>query len=244
MFISVGHILNRIIGRFGLQLSRYPGGADRRRRALIKNSCVDTVIDVGANLGQYGKMIRSQGFHGRIISFEPIPQVLDELRAVAASDGNWEVVPKAVTNAIGPVRFQVSENLVSSSLLNIANEHIEAAPSSRTVGEIEVETIRLDQILSTMKSSKVMVKIDVQGAERSVLSSADDLLSSITLLELEMSLFELYRGQALMRELDSCLIQKGFELVSIQEGFFSEKSGELLQIDAIYRNCSVQSTSK
>jgi hypothetical protein len=36
--------------------------------------------------------------------------------------------------------------------------------------------------------------------------------------------------------MDARLVRAGFELVSLEEGFFDEASGELLQIDAIYVN--------
>ena len=85
-------------------------------------------------------------------------------------------------------------------------------------------------------SGPVMVKADTQGYEYPVLLSAGESLKSVALLELELSLVELYKGQTLFRELDAFLLSQGFSLASMDDGFFDEQSGELLQLDAIYRN--------
>ena len=36
----------------------------------------DTVLDVGANLGQFGDQLLSLGYRGKLVSFEAIPSVL------------------------------------------------------------------------------------------------------------------------------------------------------------------------
>lgn len=56
-------------------------------RRLLPYPDVDCVFDVGANVGSYGQKLRKRaGFKGRIISFEPIPWVADQLRQKAQQD--------------------------------------------------------------------------------------------------------------------------------------------------------------
>jgi hypothetical protein len=48
---------------------------------------IDTVIDVGANLGQYYEFLRDRiGFTGRIVSFEPHPDLAAQLKKRARAD--------------------------------------------------------------------------------------------------------------------------------------------------------------
>lgn len=47
---------------------------------LLKLYQIDTVLDVGANEGQYGKYLRIGGYKNQIISFEPIKDVFSRLQ--------------------------------------------------------------------------------------------------------------------------------------------------------------------
>ena len=50
---------------------------------------IDTVIDVGANLGQTVDELRASGFDGKIVSFEPTPGLFRALVAKHGSDPGW-----------------------------------------------------------------------------------------------------------------------------------------------------------
>ena len=57
----------------GLELTRYEpiSSLDRRRLMLMTGGTVETILDVGANEGQFAMHLRKMGYQGRIISFEP-----------------------------------------------------------------------------------------------------------------------------------------------------------------------------
>jgi FkbM family methyltransferase len=236
MLIRAGQKLNQALHRVGLQLARYPGPADRRRRRLLERRAVTVVVDVGANCGQYGAMLRAHGYRGTLLSYEPLPDAFRKLRERAAADGKWQAQQAAVGAANGVATLHVAQNLVSSSILPMTARHVAAAPASHTIQSIEVQTVTLAEILAPITQASTLVKIDTQGYESQVLDGAGAHLSHVSLLEVELSLVELYGGQPLFREIDARLVAAGFGLVSIETGFFDEGSGELLQIDAIYAN--------
>ena len=57
---------------------------------FIESRKIGTVIDVGANIGQFGESLRADGYRGRIVSFEPTQSAFEILARRAAADGNWQ----------------------------------------------------------------------------------------------------------------------------------------------------------
>ena len=76
-------------------------------------------------------------------------------------------------------------------------------------------------------------KLDVQGTELAVLDGAAQTLSQVQALEIELSLFSLYDGDALIGDVLRRLDDEGFNLLSFHGGF-REPSGQLLQVDALF----------
>ena len=67
------------------------GAAKRKLKELdaqlvhtLQRQEIDAVIDVGANIGQYGRRLRAAGWSGPILSYEPIPELHEALLAESA----------------------------------------------------------------------------------------------------------------------------------------------------------------
>src|SRR5262249_31216700 len=121
-----------------------------------------------------------------------------------------------------------------SSILEMTKRHLDAEPRSKTVSSVVVRTTTLDAILQDAPAQPALLKIDTQGYEDRVLAGATKGLGQVQLIEVELSLFEVYAGQKLFREMDARIVASGFELISLADGFFDRRTGELLQMDAIY----------
>src|SRR5579864_4151395 len=63
---------------------------------LLRLFEVNCLIDVGANAGQYGAMLRKAGYQGRIASFEPVSDTFAELARQAAADPDWRTFKYAL----------------------------------------------------------------------------------------------------------------------------------------------------
>src|SRR5688500_11538030 len=79
----------KLLARFGLEIHRRTPSAPSRR--FLEQYGVDTIFDVGANIGQSALHYRAIGFEHKIVSFEPVAHLFAQLRAQAAHDPLWEV---------------------------------------------------------------------------------------------------------------------------------------------------------
>jgi FkbM family methyltransferase len=198
---------------------------------------IDCVFDVGANVGQFATELRSVGFEGRIVSFEPLSSAHEKLAFTAEQDARWIVHPRcAVGDRDGEVTINIAGNSVSSSLLPILPSHVTAASAAAYIGVEQAPLHRLDSIAGAYLdgASRPFLKIDAQGYEWQVLDGAVTILPRMHGVLCEMSLVPLYEGQKLWMELLSRLEQSGFTLWAIQKGFVDPRDGRSLQIDAAF----------
>jgi FkbM family methyltransferase len=237
--VSVKTFAQNLFRRFGWDVHR-TGYLDSEKILLarfLSTARPSTIFDVGANVGQYGLLLRECGFGGRIVSFEAIPSVYARLSIVAASDPNWIVAPCcALGRAQGEANINLSRNSVSSSILPMNEMHLKAAPDSRYVASEIVALKRMDDVAGPFlpANGRVLLKIDTQGYEEEVLAGAGYILQSVSALQLEMSVAPLYEGApSLRRALELCE-KLGFELHGLIPGFYDEKSGRLLQMDGLF----------
>lgn len=198
---------------------------------------VDLVFDVGANTGQFASELRSIGFKGQIVSFEPLPEAYQTLTATAARDPGWTVHRRAAIGDFdGEIEINIAGNSVSSSVLPMLDSHSSAAEGSAYIGSERVPIYRLDSVARTYirDSSRYFVKIDTQGFEWQVLDGGRETLRQAQGVLCELSLVPLYEGQRLWMDVLHRLEAEGFTLWSIQKGFTDPRDGRTLQIDAIF----------
>jgi FkbM family methyltransferase len=232
-------VVKRLIRRFGFDLCRYRPEAsdDAKFMAMLATHRVNLILDVGANMGQFGRQTRNAGYGGRIVSFEPLASARKELALACKNDPLWELAPQsAVGSEDGEVEIYVAGNSVSSSVLNMLDSHAIAAPESVYVGSEKVPLRRLDTLaLDYLHLDSVLfIKIDTQGYEDRVLQGAPNLLTRAVGLQVELSLVPLYEGQRLYDEMIAQLRALDFVLWGMTPAFVDPKSGRLLQVDATF----------
>jgi FkbM family methyltransferase len=208
----------------------------RRRQRLLDAEGVDVVLDVGANAGQYGSVLREHGFRGRVVSFEPVAAAFDLLSRRATADGNWECHRLALAAEEGERTIHVSENLVSSSFLPLGESFVDASPGLRYVTDERVPTARLDDVRPRLQpdTGVLFLKLDVQGFELDVLQGAEETLGDLAGLECELSLTGVYRDQTLLADVVALLARHGLHLCAIEPAFVDARSGDWLQLDGLF----------
>jgi len=198
---------------------------------------VNTVFDVGANVGQFASRLRDAGFQGRIISFEALASAHSKLTAQARRDRHWIVAPRvALGDRDGSTNINISGNSVSSSVLPMLATHVSALPDAEYVASEAVDLRKLDTIASDYVSDadRTFLKMDVQGFEHYVLQGASRFLSRTVGIQMEMSLVPLYQGERLFDPMFHELEELGFELWSLVPGFVDWNTGRLLQVDGVF----------
>jgi len=208
--------------------------------SILKFLEIDLVMDVGANEGQFGKQLRELGYHGRIVSYEPLSLPRERLLAISLNDRLWDVADQtAVGDVTGEIEIHISANSVSSSALQMLPAHLQSAPDSGFIGTERVPIKRLDDISEVIlgESKNAFLKIDTQGYEDRVLDGASAMLSRIAAVHLELSLVPLYKDQVLYREMIERMSVLGFEMWAAWPAFVDAESGRSLQLDATFVRC-------
>lgn len=222
--------------RLGIDISPFPNGNLLRKIELLNLFNIDLILDVGASDGGFVQQIRSIGYKGKILSFEPISHTYQQLRNKAQSDEHWETLNIALGDIDGENEINISQNNDSSSFLEMNESHLLANPSSHFISKETVIIRKLDTIFPdyVVPADNVFLKMDVQGYENKVLQGAKESLDKIKGIQIEMSFEELYKSSLLFDEMKKLIESQGFTLCLLESGNRSPLSGKLLQADGIF----------
>ena len=205
--------------------------------AILAHEGVDAVIDVGANTGQYGQLLRREGYCGPILSFEPLPGPRSTLAAAVAADPLWQLAPPlALGDAEGSVVIEQSAESDMSSILPQSPLLARLSPSSAIVERLTVPCARLDALPDLIDPTwrRMHLKIDVQGYEPHVLEGAMGLLIRIATIQLELALQPVYAGELDWRVMTDRLEAMGFAPALVLPGYFERKLARMLQLDMVF----------
>lgn len=207
-----------------------------RRMHLLERHGVNLVLDIGANVGHFGHELRSLGYRGRIVSFEPLKSAYAQLKTAAQGDELWTTHNVAIGGEDGWSEINVAANLQSSSLLAMLPRHLDSAPQSSYLGVEKIQIRRLDSVLpEVMKPGEVLyVKSDTQGYESEVVNGGEEALRRAVGVQMELSLVPLYSGETLLADMILELDKRGLQLMSIEPAFADPVTGQLLQVDGIF----------
>jgi FkbM family methyltransferase len=232
--------IKKLARELGFEVKRY--NLNTSEVALIKHLLnyhnIDLVFDVGANSGQYARFLRECSYSGTIVSYEPLSSAYSQLLASSHKDPLWEIAPRtAIGDQDSEITINVAGNSQSSSVLEMLDSHVNAAPESAYYDSEVVKLSRLDTIgpqYFTSANQAIFLKIDVQGFEKQVIEGATQILPLVQGIQLELSLIPLYKDQLLFKEMVEFLYKIGYDLHTIIPGFTDPKTGRLLQIDGIF----------
>jgi FkbM family methyltransferase len=194
----------------------------------------NTVVDIGANRGQFALVARQSFPNARIIAFEPLPNPARVFRELFSGE-NGIVLHEC---AIGPESQKSSMNVSlrddSSSLLPIAGLQTKLHPGTGEAGVQEIQVERLSNLVSPSDLVEpALLKIDVQGFELQCLEGSLELLPNFKYLYVECGFQELYVGQAHASHLMQYIFEQGFDLTEICH-VFHDRHGQTVDADLLF----------
>ena len=205
----------------------------------LKRAGVDpsTIIDVGANVGQFAVASSKLFSEAAIYPIEPDPRLIEELRRNVGPNTAVAVHQTAVGDSVGMSTFYVNCDPQVSSLLPLGSDRIESFPDSKVVEEIKVPVKTLDSIFNGISLQEpIFVKIDVQGYEDRVIAGAEKFLKRVRWVMIEVSFSQLYDGERDFSSIVEMMESHGFYFVRPLNFHMSPRTGDIIEMDALFES--------
>ncbi len=231
---SLRKLLRFLLRKVGLELIPFQTWMDFN--GLLKFYDIKTVIDVGANTGQTVLEVMAYSPQIKVHSFEPIQSVFNELVKNTKKYSNVSCYQQGLGERVESVVINVNEASQSSSILELAETHKRNFDFAVKTHQETIKIITLDSFFAKQHFDKsVLLKIDVQGFEKSVLLGAKEALKQVDVIFIESTFQELYKDQVLFGDLFNLLNQFGFNFVGFVEAWYDAKTKDTLYGNAIFR---------
>jgi FkbM family methyltransferase len=208
--------------------------------AVLMPLACQTIIDVGANRGQFALVARRCFPKARVISFEPLHGPASRFRAVFANEEGTVLNIAAIGPSRGEAIIHISRRDDSSSLLPITPTQTRMFPGTGEQSTTMVQVGRLQDFVGSDEIlAPALLKLDVQGFELQALEGCESLLGRFAYVYAECSFIELYQGQALAGEVIAWLAERGFR----SQGTYNtvaDKRGKPVQADFLFKSVNVR----
>lgn len=212
---------------------------DRHREPwrFVRNYGIRTVIDVGANVGQFALLMAEFLPGATILSFEPLSDCFAALKAALVTVPNTHCFQVALGRHEGRLPMYRSAFSPSSSLLRMEELHKQEAPYTAEASVEEIEITTADRVLSAWQpelAAEILVKMDVQGYTEAVIEGASQTLARTRLAIIEASCYPLYQGEALFGKIHDMMRDRGFTYRGNVDQWISQHDYRVLAVDAIF----------
>jgi FkbM family methyltransferase len=236
--------LKRVVRALGYNITTYPAGTERieaHLSQLLPRLGVDCILDVGANRGQFGQLLRGIGYDGPIVSFEPVTTCFEQLDRAARKDRLWHVHQMALGASDCTLPIHVTASTDFSSFL-VPNEYCRAtfgAGPVHTATE-EVRVRRLDEVLNeeplASRATRIFLKMDTQGYDHQVFAGAADCMDRIIAVQSELSVRPVYDDTPRYLDVLQRLESAGFELTGVFP-VNRDRALRVIEMDCVMARC-------
>jgi len=193
-----------------------------------------TIIDGGANVGQFARAAAETFPEARVVAFEALPDIAHRLRTNLADLGRVEVRAVALGSVDGTIAFHRNDYSPASSALAMRADARDAFPQVLERDVLEVPVVRLDSALrEDPLEPPVLLKLDLQGLELEALRGSQRTLACVQHVLLETTFQAMYEDEPYFDEVYSFMRAAGFRFVCPVD-FLRDAQGRITQMDALF----------
>ncbi|MCE5341259.1 MAG: FkbM family methyltransferase [Planctomycetaceae bacterium] len=224
------HLIRCVLNRFGLEIIKAP-----QSYGWLVDENIKTILDIGANVGQFAFRMHKILPHAKIYPFEPLQDCYKKLCSKTKNNTKFLCFNYALGSEQGRQLIYHNEFSDSSSLLPMEQLHVDAFPFTKNVKQEYIEIRTLDSVAETLELNKnILIKMDVQGFEDKVILGGEKTISLAKILIVETSFEPLYKGQILFNGMYELLTSKGFTFKGCEDILYHPKTGRILQCNSIF----------
>jgi FkbM family methyltransferase len=209
---------------------------------ILKKFNVQIAVDVGANAGRYRSFLRDEvNYKGWIVSYEPIPYLVENLQKLARGDKYWLIRGYALGSTETTRHINIMEHDVFTSFLNPDQSKVnDFSLQNRRRTTALVDLCRLDQewqrISDKLPDGQLFLKTDTQGFDLEVLIGAGSLLESrIAAVQIEASLLAIYEYIPSFVTIYEYLKERNYAIAGMLPVTLDKKS-RLVEFDCLFIN--------
>jgi FkbM family methyltransferase len=201
----------------------------------LTNAGINTILDVGANIGQSTVTFAKVFPDARIYAFEPIPDCYEKLKMKFADNKNISTINIALGAEPGELNLELNDYSPSSSFLKMHRRHTEAFPNTIVNRTVKLPLDTLDNVASNFcLQEPILAKIDVQGFEDKVIAGGQETIMKCHFVILETSFDTLYEGQPLFHDIYNLIVNMGFKYAGSIGTLVDPKTLGCLQSDSLF----------
>lgn len=231
-------LTKKAINQIGLDIIRI-SKSPRYSLLGLRNLPIKTVIDVGANKGQFAKYIKPLFPEAHLYCFEPLPEPFKELKKWAEKYRNEKIT--AFNLALGDNEgtlemYSPVEHSPSSSFLKTTKICESLYPFTKKKVSIPAKMMTLDKWLRSLSNPlapEILIKMDVEGYEDRVIQGGRGTFSNAKACILEISLDQLYEDQATFKNISFLLYDFKYHYVGNLNQVYAN-DGHVVYIDALF----------
>ncbi len=213
----------------------HPEIYQRMNGSWLHQAGIRTVLDIGANTGQFTRTMHALLPDATIYAFEPQADTFETLKNNLAVSNKLHAIHTAVGDKVGETTFHQNAFAQSSSVLPLTDLHKEAFPWAVESTEVRVPITTLDAMQGDLDIvPALLIKIDVQGFEDRVLRGGEAVIRRASNVLIETAYESLYEGEATFGSVYDAMLSLGFHFRGNLDQVRNPETGLPLYADALF----------